>query len=37
MWDYFGKHYSLNPYHWVRKSEVGKVRIRKVVRKYYGK
>ena len=37
MWDYFGKHYSLNPYHWVRKSEVGKVRIRKVVRKHYGK
>lgn len=37
MWDYFGKHYSLNPYHWVRKNEVGKVRIRKVVRKYYGK
>lgn len=33
MWDYFGKHYSLNPQHWVRKSEVGKVR----VRKYYAK
>lgn len=33
MWDYFGKHYSLNPSHWVRKSEVGKVR----VRKYYAK
>lgn len=28
MWDYFGKHYSLNPRHWVRQSEVGKVRIR---------
>lgn len=37
MWDYFGKHYSLNPHHWVRKGEVGKVRIRKVKRKHYGK
>lgn len=33
MWDYFGKHYSLNPRHWIRESEVGKVR----VRKYYAK
>lgn len=33
MWDYFGKHYSLNPYRWIRKSEVGKVRVRKVVAK----